>query len=444
MAEDFLEKLKRGSLWSLVAQIIGSASGFLVFVPLAKLLSVEALGAYLLFLAILRFASLFVKMGMENSLQKVLGIAAEKADWKIVRAYVRTTVVTLAFASMVITVVLYFFWDWITGPLLNVPSLTGLFVLVLIAVPLRAIEDLGSAFFRAVHEPRIGVFLESVPRQCLLLLAFCWLQLQLGKISFNTVILFYLGASILSVFLISLLIMGWLRHRSVTTSSYQITEVNTFEFWKLSFPMMIHGGAAILLSTSDIWILGIFTTTKEVAVYGAVVRSTIIIVFALNMVNRVIPPILAFLHENGDRDGLETLLRNAASWSVFIVVPLLVLFLFWGDLVLALVFGEQFRLGAFVLGVLAVAHSVNALSGSPGMLLQMTGHHYLLMRLTIFWAVFNIIADVIAVKFYAMDGVGVVTAISIIGLNLSMVYFAKSKLKVKTWAKVPALVNKII
>lgn len=437
------EQLKKGSLWALLSRIVGSASAFVVSMQLARVLAVDTLGAYFLFLQMLTLMSLLVKMGMDSSLQKVLGIAAANNDWGAVRAYLRIVALTMALATMLMAFLLYPSWSWLTQSMLNAPALAGVGVLVLLAVPLRAMEELGSTFFRSVNEARIGVFLLDVPRQVVLIVLFGLLLLLVGKVSIETALFSYLGASALSVAIGGLLLVAWLYRHGVGGSGPS-ARTGAVDFWKLSFPMLLHGGAAVLLSTGDMWVLGVYTTTHDVAIYGAVVRLTMLVVLGLNIVNMVIPPMLATLYAQGDTDGLEQLLRKSASWSVYIVAPVLVLFLGWGSGVIALAFGDVFRGGAFVLGVLAVAHSVNALCGSPGMLLQMTGHHYLLMRLTIVWALINLTLAIAAVKPFGMNGVGIVTGLSIIGQNLCMVHFAKSRLGVRTWARWPGRLAKIV
>lgn len=438
-ASGLLDRLKSGSLWSLLARVSGSLSALAVSMMLARLLPVEGLGAYFLFLQIITFAALLAKMGMSASLQKVLGIAAEREDWRTVRVYMRIAALMLGSVSALLTLALYPSWGWFTTSFLNAPALTGFAVLILLAIPLRAIEELGTTFFCGVHEPNIGVFLVDVPRQTALMLAFGLLLLLLpGKISIDVALWCYFAASAVSVLLTFILAARWLRRRPVAVAS-PVVEVSSAGFLALSFPMLMHGGASLLMTSSDIWILGIFSTPQDVAVYGAVVRLAMLMAFALNIVNMVIPPMLAVLHDKGDREGLELLLRTTAGWSVYVVAPVLLLFLLWGGDILALVFGEPFRAGAFILGVLAVAHSFNALSGSPGMLLQMSGYHHLLMRLAIFWAVLGVVANIAAVLPWGMEGVAVATGLSIIGMKISMVYYARKLLQVNTWAKVPTL-----
>jgi O-antigen/teichoic acid export membrane protein len=435
----FLEKLKKGAIWSFIARIIGSLSGFLITVLLARLLSIEALAAYYLFLVTLRFGSLLIKVGLDIGLQKVLGIATDNANWREKDAYNRSALKIIAVTALVFTAIQYFVWQPFALAQLHSLRLSEVTGIIIFAVIFRALEDLGSAYFRGIHETRLGVFLLDVPRQLLLMTALGVIFFLYGTVSFKEVVSIYLVSSVVSVLLIIAFFQNWNRLHATTKliSTEKIKTASSRALLVLSLPMMVQGIAAILLSTTDIWVLGLFASKDDVAIYGTVARLTTLLTLALSVINMVIPPMLATLYKNGDLAGLEQLMRTAASWSALIVVPILLTLFLWGDSVLAILFGEQFRGGYQVLVILSFAAAVNALSGSPGMLLQMAGYQQQLMALTIFWAMLNVVANIIAVKYFSVIGVSVATAFAIIGQNICAVYIAKTKTGVRTWVKLP-------
>jgi O-antigen/teichoic acid export membrane protein len=436
----FLEKLKKGALWSFIARIIGSFSGFIITVLLARLLSIEALAAYYIFLVTLRFGSLLIKVGLDIGLQKVLGIATNNANWEEKDAYSCSALKIITVTSLIFAAILFFAWQPFAFGQLHSLKLSEVTGVIIFAVIFRALEDLGSAYFRGVHEARLGVFLLDVPRQLLLMTALGLIFFLHGNVSFKEVVSIYLVASVVSVLLIIAFFQNWNRLHATTKliSTEKIKAASSRALLILSLPMMVQGIAAILLSTTDIWVLGLFASKDDVAIYGTVARLTTLLTLALGVINMVIPPMLATLYKNGNITGLEQLMRTAASWSSLIVVPILLALFLWGDSVLAILFGEQFREGYQILVILSSAAAFNALSGSPGMLLQMAGYHHQLMALTIFWAVLNVVANIIAVKYFSVIGVSVATAFAIIGQNICAIYMARAKIGVRTWAKLPS------
>lgn len=437
-ASELLERLKRGSIWSLVARVSASFSALLISILLARMLSVDAMGGYFLFLQILAFVSLLHKAGMRLSLQKVLGISSRNESWYEVRQYLSTASLMLLFTTVVFTVVIYHSWSWITDGLLNAPILSAFVIAMIIAVPLRSLEEIGSAIFVGLHLPQIGVFLADVPRQMFLLLFLILAYFYLDDVSLDSAIDMFLIASSSAVLIFFFLMSRWLLRHPVNEGDYR-SRVDRKDFILLSIPMLLQGGAALMMSASDIWILGIYTTTEDVAIYGAVVRLTMLLVFALSVVNLVIPPMLAVLYDKNDLAGLQRLMRTSASWSVFIVLPVSFVFIVFGEEILGFAFGEAYSAGYEVFVILTVAHSINALSGSPGMLLQMSGHQQLLLRLTTVWALISITLNILVVGDHGMQGVALVTGSCIIGMNLSMVFSVYRIMGVKTYARIPMI-----
>ena len=65
--------------------------------------------------------------------------------------------------------------------------------------------------------------------------------------------------------------------------------------------------------------------------------------------------------------------------------------------------------------ILAAGQTVSAIVGSPGMMLQMTGHQNLMSALTIGALIVNVIANILVVEGHGAVGVAVVTALTITG-----------------------------
>lgn len=436
---NYLEKLKHGSIWSLIARIFGSGFGFIVTILLARVLTLEMLGIFYLIQAIIRFSGLFIKMGLEFSIQKINGIYSSASDWDAVRRCTKSMIGIFCISTLLFLFFLSSIWKWLAIDILNAPVLLSLTLLVFLAIPLRAVEELSSSFFRSVHVPRIGVFLMDVPRQTVFMFFLIILYFYFPGAELDTVLKDYVISSFFAVILSALLIIMWFKDKNYKDSSHDHHEARIGALIKLSLPMMLQGGAAIIMSTADIWVLSIFSTQENVAVYGSVVRLTTLIVLVLGVVNMVLPSMLATLYKQGDLSQAEKLMRTSASWSAFIAIPLLLIFILFGEAVLDVVFGVAFIGGYHILIVLATAHTINALSGSPGMWLQMTGYHSVLMKLTIFWSIFNLLANIVLVNKYGVLGVAVVTGVSVVFQNITMIVFVKKIHNIKTWVYLPAL-----
>ena len=348
----------------------------------------------------------------------------------------------LSVSSLFIIILLASIWDWLASDILKSPLLLSLMFLVLISIPLRSMEEIGSAFFRSVQEPKIGVFLFDIPRQTLFMVCLFSIFFFYESSSIALVVGAYVVSSSVAVLIVFTLLFFWFRKKKIISNTEVNTDLGVKSLVFLSAPMMIQGSAAIIMSTADIWILSIYSTQDDIGIYGTVVRLTTLIVLILGVVNMVLPSMLASIYKSKDMQAIEKLLRMSATWGGLIAIPLLLVFVIAGEDILGLVFGDNFRSGYVVLSVLAISHAFNALSGSPGILLQMTGHHKVLMKITLFWAVFNLGLNILLVNIWGMLGVAVATAISIVCQNLTMMILAMRLHGIKTWMYNPMMLFK--
>jgi len=421
--------------WSLLARVFGTGSGFLITAIMARLLSVEMLGVYYLLLNLLRFGSHFVKVGMEISLQKSLGVAVTNKDWVQIIAHILAMGLIVTCSSVLLFAVMWAGWRPLVTHLISTPILAPMIGIVFVLIVFRSIEELGSALFRGVHEARIGVFLLDGPRQLIMLILLASIYLQTKQLSIHEAISSYLTSSAFSVIIIIALIIYWCRRRvsfDRWPSFFTIKKQAKADF-SLSTPMMVQGIAALITSTLDIWVLGIFTSKEEVAIYGTVVRLTSLILLIMSISSMVIPPLLAALYEKRDRAGIERLLLTVTTGSAVIIIPLIFSFIFFGRQLLGVMFGPQFEAGYGILIVLSVAYGYNALTGSPGWLLQMAGHQRHIMRTSVGTSLLNMIGNIIVAPRWGALGVACVTASSMILQDSMNMHYAYTKLEIRTW-----------
>jgi O-antigen/teichoic acid export membrane protein len=430
-----LEKIKSGLIWSLLARVFGAGSGFLVTALMARILSIEALGIYYLVLNLIRFGSHFVKVGMEISLQKSLGVASTDKNWGTVALHIGAMGSIMAGSAVALLVVMLVAWQPLVSNLLDMPVLLPMLFVVFLLVLFRSVEEVGSAFFRGVHEARIGVFLIDGPRQAVMLILLAFIYWQQVQLSAEQAVHTYFLSSLAAVAFIIFLGARWCRKHEIFTHwpTFAQIKLQGKKDFSLSSPMMLQGIAALINSTFDIWVLGIFSTKEDVAVYGTVVRLVSLIMLVMSVGTMVIPPLMAALYEKKDRIGIERLLQTMTTYSALIIVPMVLLFLAFGKPLLTLMFGEQFESGYSVLCILSIGYGFMALTGCPGWLLQMAGQHRNLMRTSLTVGVLNMMANIFAAQHWGAMGVAVVSASAIMLQELLNIYFAYKKLAIRTW-----------
>ena len=432
-----LNKLKSGTLLVLLAKGFLGGAGLLVTMLLTRLLGTAEVGAYFMMAQIVNVGRLLSEAGMDVGLQKLIGVALADNDPAAVRRHTTSSFVLLMIGVAVVSTALFLGWQPLTDRLLDSPRLAAMAILAVPWLLGFSLEDLSSVFFRSLHEMKTAVLAIGLPRQLLLLPVLAWIWLTDIEVDLTMVIALVATSWLLSGTVSAALVLRRVLKIEKPAAYAMAPEVKAV--LGLSLPMLLHTSALLVMGSADIWVLQIARGSEAVGVYGALVRISVSMAFLVGAVNMVLPPMLARLYKEGRKDEMEDLLRRSASWGAYLAVPLTIVFVGFGGLVLSLAFTPEYAVGAIALAILASAHCFNTLSGSPGYVLQMTGGHLVLMRLTLGVALLNLIGNIALVGPLGMTGVALSTGASLIVQNIAMVIIVKRRVGVKTWVKLPGL-----
>ncbi|ANK80193.1 MAG: hypothetical protein TEF_04870 [Rhizobiales bacterium NRL2] len=389
---------------------------------LTRLLSPADFGFYTVFAQIVAVGAMIQSFGMQTGVTKLAGIAGGAGAWDRAGAILKATALIFAAVGVALTAVLLGLWPAMETSLFKRELGWLMAGLIAVVILTRAAEEIGSAFLRGVGRVRSGALLLSAPREGLVFLAALALLAGGQAAGVWAVVEIYAAASAL----IALLTMG-LCLRFVARHSGGPPADEAFgarHLAVLSAPMLLHSSGALVLKATDVWILSLYRDATEVALYGAAIRVTNLVIFGLSVINMALPQLLAALHAEGRIRDFERMARIAATWSTVVSVPVFVLIVLFAEPILDLLFGAPYGDAATVLIILAAGHVVSAVVGSPGMMLQMAGHQNLMSALTLGALAVNVIANILVVKQHGATGVAVVTALTITARMALHTYFA--------------------
>lgn len=427
--------LKRGTMISMIMRAGSGGLDVVMGAVMARILSIEHLGLFFLFSQFVRLWSQASAFGMPTALLKVLGIASAREDWTAVRAILGHALRLLLFTTLAMAVLYALIWPLIGGMLFG-PELTYFSAGLIFAInALRAVELIGSAFFRGVRLYSFGTMLMSVPRQLGVVLVGAGFLVLGRKTDIETVLVAYFAVALLLGVVIAGLIWHYLRSRpGGAGGSSSGSEVPSFgAFGGLCLPLMLQAVIAEVALRIDLWVLGFFGSETDIAIFGAAQRLTLVLLFILSSVNLVIPPTLAATYRDGNLPRLQWLCRATATASFFFALPFTLILIAFAPTVMATLYGPAFEAGALSLILLTIGRFGSAASGNPLQLLQMTGHHVLITRISIVFIVLSTALCVALVGPFGAEGVAAGSAIALILRNLVMIAYARQRVGVWTW-----------
>lgn len=204
------------------------------------------------------------------------------------------------------------------------------------------------------------------------------------------------------------------------------------EWRKAALFLTVVGGGQIFFGHIDTLMLGLLGSEREVGAYRVAVQLSMLVIFALTVVNQVLQPSLSRLHAQGDIAAFQKLVADSSLWMFLgTLIPALVL-AFAAPKLLELVFGAEYRAAAPALQILILGQVINVFFGSVGTILNMTGLEKEAMRGMIIAIIINLALDLLLIPLMGLTGAALASALTITIWNLILRRYVKGRLGVES------------
>jgi O-antigen/teichoic acid export membrane protein len=368
----FIEKiidtsLLRDSISSSVMMVLGVGFGFLLQLTLARTLGVETFGIYIYVITWITSLSFVGKLGFDVAAIKFTSAYVQQGDRARLAGFVKAsswivTVCSFVFSIVLcISLVIFFPRDEQSNELLN-----SFFS----AVPLLLLFCLMQTFggtLRGLGKVFIALCPQTVFYPALLIVSLFVINL-LGTHALTSQTVFFLNEAIAFI----VVFLQWWCIRKIIADRHSSNVIFEVKEWvSVSLPMALTSGAQTLYRVIDILMVGMIMGPTQAGIYAVASRVSRLTSFGLQAVNFVIAPSFSTLYSQGDKAGLQQKSTRAAWLSLISATTIIIILLLFADLILEL-FGENFIAGLTVLNILLVGEFINSLSGSNGILMNMT------------------------------------------------------------------------
>ena len=302
-------------------------------------------------------------------------------------------------------------------------------------VALMVIKTVGALFFYGVTMLNIDtlrginkIFLSELYRN-----AFRYFPFLIGVIIIYNineqqflVDLFLLSFVVLSI--VSTIFVGYYFTKLKScNSNFTISFKNII---KRSGPMAISSIAYVLMQSVDIILLSKFTNFESVAFYAVAIKLTTMISLVLASVNTVQAPKIAELYSLKNIKELKKIIKNATRLIFVLTFPVIIALILLSNFILSL-YGEIYVVAKNALLILLVGQSINALCGSVGVYMNMTGKQNVLQKVLLISFFINLILNWYLIPIYGIEGAAFSTSFSMIFWNITVVVYIYKKDKVK-------------
>ena len=425
--------LRRAGLLIAVGQFGGMALGFLSNTLLVRVAAQESVASYLLLLQAIMAVGIVLQAGLAQATVRFVPLARGDGG-TTATASARKRLLGLQGSMWLLLVPpLALLWPGVAWRL-GAPQLATATPFLLAAAVALTFNNLADPYLRVFRlYARSTLLSHLLPRAVLAGGFLALLFAGWRDVPWQVLASIYLGAQLAAM-------IGYAAVLPATTP-FETSEPRLAqpppgigEIFSTTLAMGLRGGISVLLVSSDLWILSWAThSVREVAVYGVMVTLLQLMGVLPQIANLIVPQEFTTLHADGRRRDLKRLARTAATAVGLVSLVSFAALALLGRPLIALAFGPEYLAGWGILLVLAVGRFWDAAAGSAGAMLQMTGHHVLLLVLTLGAALANVGLSLVLAPRYGGWGVALASSATLVAINVAMVAAVRRRIGVRTF-----------
>ncbi len=414
------------SMGVLLMRLLGVGLFFFGTLYLTNELPPDLVGQYDYSRAVLLFIGAIALFGMQQSVIFYSGVYSAQNNLGQIRQVYRTMLLLVVLLSISLNGVLY-----VLDPVLSklgIGSIGSLVYQTFAGVLFYAITMLNIDVLRAIDRIYISELFRNIFRYLIFFLGVIALVL-FGRP--EQLVLVFLSSFVLLALLSSALLIYYFSQPPLKTF-VPSTALSSKAILKRSAPMAISAASFLLMQSMDVLMLKQFDNYAAVAIYSVAVKLTLLLSVALASVNAVLAPKIAEDYNRSDHKALAFKIKKATRLIFLSTAPAIVLLALGAEWILAW-FGPEYGAAKTPLHILLLGQVVNTLCGSVGVYLNMTSKQKAFQWIVASGLVLNVALNVYLIPKYGMNGAAWATALSMMGWNITAVYYVYKTDRIKTF-----------
>lgn len=361
-----LRAVAKGGSFLAAGDAFNYVSRMIAALVLAKALGADQYGLYNLAVSSAFVFSGVADFGMATAMERFIAVMRQRGDDAQLRGSTQVGVWAAAIGGVTIAIVVGLLADQIAVGVFDDPRLGPLIRLIAIIIPILALENVLAAvvrgFKRMDQSAFASDFIQPLVRLILILIfAVTGLNAVVAGIIF--------GVSYLAS-LLTLVRLAPTHFEPLDTASPAVRP--TRELIRFGFPFWLTTVLTKVRKNVQTVLLGVFSTATSVGVFSLASSANIVGRISNVALATSMRPVLAELFDREDMEGMSHLYKATTRWTLTLNLPVTVLLVSYPTAILG-VFGQSFEAGATALTVLALSELANAITGTCGSIIDMSG-----------------------------------------------------------------------
>ena len=429
LKERDLSELLKGSTKIIIFRLLGFAASYLLVYMITRSLGADAMGTYSIVTTVLLMSSIVGNYGFDTTLIRFMSEYVGKKQWIAAKEIYFRAVKLLTPLNIGIAVAIYICAPWIAAYIFNDESLSNdIRIVAFIFIPF-VLHKINVQALRALKKVVSFAFYQNVS-----LFLFAALYLGIALLFFtadNSTPIWAYAFGALATALLSQYSLGKIFKKKNENAAGPVKSISNSTLWSVSGALMMGTSMVQITNWSDTFILGIMDTTENVGIYNVALRIANLTSLSLLAFTSMSAPKFAEFYANNDMKSLKRVTGHTTKLIFWTSVPFLVIILLFPSYIMG-IFGEEFEVGGLTLIFIAIGQFVNAISGSVGSFLKMTGRQTFFRNVMIVTMILSISLNILLIPKYGINGVAFATMLTTIIKNLSFVIYIKRHFNIMT------------
>jgi len=408
--------MAKKSFWALFHKSAGMISQYLLIFLIARLYGATAQGSFTLSFTLIQLFAILTQLGLDNRLvRKIASDRRENSNEGLSRDYSQSLMITII-SAVIWALLIYNTAPYIAEIIFKKPQLLSSIQFVGIGIIPFVFIGLNSSAFRGMKN-MAGFLLfraASTLVGALILLIFYFNNSSLPVFASYTL------ATIL-ICLVSFYL--WVRSSKIAIS-WNFKNIPLKKILLESVPLMLTGSVFFILGWTDNIMIGILRTEAEVGIYDIAFKISSLAAIVLLSINAIQAPIFAELYSKREMQKLQRHIFKSTKILFYTSLPVTVACILIPEYLLG-IFGDEFKTATLTLTILAIGNFVNSITGSIGILLQMTGRQNKYNQIILSAAILSVILNIILIPRYGILGAAIASTTAKILQNSISVIYAK-------------------
>lgn len=401
------KRVLRSGASGISVRMLTIVASFLSSVVIVRLLGPEEYGRFAFVLTIVTLFAIPGTLGLPNLMTREIASAEAVGNWGKMRGIMQWTGKIVLISSLLICfAVLLLIWSDLIS--INESSLPVL-VAGLFLVPLLSFAETISVLLRAMHKVFWGLFPNQVMRPLLMMVG----VLALGFFTHRSVTAFEVIISLGVVLLFVIALETYLARRYLPKEVMTArADYDSYGWWRALLPLSVSSGLTAIYTNSDLLMIGFILNEVDVGAYRIALSIANLGAFAFTAMALITQPYYAKAYQQGDMESINSVSRIAGAVSFMCTSGFLIVLLVVGERMFSFVYGTEHVNSYLPTLILCIGRTVFSFWGPLSALFIMAHQEKTMMRVQLVLVSINIIANLILIPKFGINGAAVATAVT--------------------------------